>query len=249
MGHAAATAELSEFFQIMEVLEIPVIRHYKKLAVYKPKVMPATLDEILDLMESGIKPKIERKEAGHSLTRNMYNLLMSGLGGVNASSAVAFGDGEITMKDVGGTVRGIATYGFEVQDNTFIYNTGYSDDSNQGIWIGTGSTAEDFDDFELDTKIDHGSAAGELRYWDMLEPKQEWDVPTRQWTITNRRYFTNHSGGSISVAEMGMVGKFYVYATGYYGMMARDVLGAPVAVGDEELFMAEYQILSSVWPS
>ena len=246
MGHAA---ELSEFFEIMEVLEIPVTRHYKKVAVYKPEVMPQTLDQILDLMESGIKPKIESREIAHSVTRNHYNLLMSSLGGVNASSTSAFGDGEITLKDVGGTIRGVTTRGLEVHDNAFIYNITFSDDSNQGIWVGTGSTAEDFDDFELDTKIDHGNAAGELRYWDMLEPKQEWDVPTRQWTITNRRYFTNHSGGSISVAEMCMVGRAAIYASYYYVVVARDVLGAAVAVGDEELLMAEYQILSDVWPS
>jgi hypothetical protein len=204
-------------------------------------------------MESKLKPRIESREIGHSVTRNQYNLLMSSLGGCNATGSGGFGDGEINVKEVGGVIRGIADHeygrGLEIQDNEFIYNISYGNDSLQGIWIGTGNTAETFNDFELDTKIDHGDAAGELRYWDMLDTKKDWDAPTRQWTITNRRYFTNHSGASISVAEMCMVGKMTIDTSYYYVVVARDVLGSPIAVADEELFMAEYQILSGVWPS
>lgn len=248
MGRAASL-ELEELFDIMQILEIPVSRRYTNVAVYRPKVMPETLDQILDLMESKIKPRIESRERGHSVTRNHYNMLMSSLGGCHATGTGGFGDSEINIKTVDGVIGGSTDRGLEIHDNEFIYNTVYGNDSLQGIWIGTGNTAETFNDFELDTKIDHGNAAGELRYWDMLDTKKEWDAPTRQWTITNRRYFTNHSGGSISVAEMCMVGRMAIYASYYYVVVARDVLGSPIAVADEELFMAEYQILSGVWPS
>lgn len=245
-----AEVEIQELFEIMEVLEVPVTRHYTNLAVYNPPVMPETFEGIQDLMESGIEPRICRRAIGHSLTRNAYNLLMSALGGMNSTgSGGGFGDGGINMKDTGGTMRGMTTRGIETNTNDHSYMVTYANDSNQGIWIGTGNTAETFNDFALDAKIDHGDGAGELRYWEMLEPKKDWDGGTRQWTFVVRRYFTNHSGGSISVAEMALICEAYVYAADYYIVTARDVLGAPIAVGDGELLLAEYELVSSVWPS
>lgn len=246
MGHAA---ELQELFDIMEILEVPVFRHYTNIAVYRPSVMPETLDQVLDLMESNIRPRIESIEVGHSVTRNLYNLLMSALGGINATGVGSFGDGQINMKDVGGTIRGITNVGLEIRYADCIHNTAFGNYTQQGIWVGTGSSGESFEDYILDTKITHGDGGGSLRYFGQLVPKAVWDGGTRQWTITNRRYFTNHSGGSISVAEMAMIIKFVISTITYYALVARDVLGSPVAVADQELLMAEYELVTGVWPS
>lgn len=250
MGHEASL-ELEEFFDIMEALEIPVCRHYTNIAVYRPRVLPETLDQIRDFMESSaaIKPRFERREIGHSMTRNWYNMLASNHLGVNVTGTGSFVDGEINVKVVAGDIEGSTVFPIEFQETDFLYQSTYGNYTWQGIWIGTGNAAETFNDYNLDTKILHGDSAGRLRYFEQRVPKKEWSAGTRQWTVTARRYFTNHSGGSISVAEMGMVGEVKENTITWYAMLARDVLGSPVAVADDELFMAEYEIVSSVWPS
>ena len=103
-----------------------------------------------------------------------------------------------------------------------------------GIRVGTGTTPVTATDITIETLIVHGIGAGQLSYgaqvWvDVVESGSNVDF---SWT----RAFTNTSGGTITVTEIG----FSVLAGTYDVMIARDVLDAPVAVADDEAIVVEY---------
>lgn len=111
---------------------------------------------------------------------------------------------------------------------------------NYGIRVGTGNTPVTATDVTLDALISHGIGAGQLSYaamaWiDVVESGANVD-------FSCSRSFTNSSGGTITVAEIDLS----IQAGSYYHTIARDVLGAPVAVADGEVIVVEYIMRTAV---
>lgn len=107
-----------------------------------------------------------------------------------------------------------------------------------GIMVGTGSTTEDNEDYVMETKIVHGGGAGQLEY----------EAHAHTDTVVNgayvdfeiRRTFTNSSGGSITVNEVGIYVKTERdVGTNYYWMIAHDLTGG-VAVADTQTLSVKY---------
>jgi len=116
-----------------------------------------------------------------------------------------------------------------------------------GIQAGTGVGVVTPTDVAMGTRIAHGEAAGELEYGGCELVRMTIADPNGQFTI--RRYFTNNSGGGITVQEVGIYagGTKYLAADGYAYIfaIARDLTGG-VAVADTELLRATYVVQITV---
>ncbi|MBA7700467.1 hypothetical protein ES703_109181 [subsurface metagenome] len=110
-----------------------------------------------------------------------------------------------------------------------------------GIQVGTGATAVTPTDTALETRIAHGRSAGELEYGGCELIGIAFADPNGEFTI--RRYFTNASGGSITVNEVGIysiaTANFTATTGAWPFLIARDLTGG-VAVADTEILRATY---------
>ncbi len=91
------------------------------------------------------------------------------------------------------------------------FNVNVAAGSVNGIAVGTGVTAVTIADFALGTIIAHGVGVGQLQYGATTVNAPTTVGSTRQFTIT--RTFSNASGGSITVTEVGFnsVATFGIY--------------------------------------
>ncbi|MBA7564255.1 hypothetical protein ES708_05917 [subsurface metagenome] len=120
--------------------------------------------------------------------------------------------------------------------------------SKIGIQVGTGVGAVIPADVALGTRIAHGSAGGQLEYGGCELLSMAFVDPDGEFTI--RRYFTNNSGGGITVEEVGIYAAAAEYFAGAAGgswpfCIARDLTGG-VAVANTELLRATYVLQITV---
>lgn len=244
---------LAEYIEICNRLEVPVVYGRLKCESFKMPYYPNSLDDILAMENDGVlEPKVCIERPMRSWTRNAVNVYAASVCAVNATDASTFGDNHLNIKTTGAALVGNTSYGIGVYLDGYKQAT-YGNYTGEGIWVGTnaGVSSESFEDYALDTQIVHGDGAGQLRYWDMLGHLYSWDGGTRQWTITMRRHFTNHSGGSITINEIALAAGISIAntTTTYHAMMARDVLVSGVAVGDADIFKGTYTLVGTAYPS
>jgi len=108
-----------------------------------------------------------------------------------------------------------------------------------GIVVGTGAVAPTINDYKLGTIIAHGVAAGQLQYSAVTFGAPASDATTSQFTIT--RNFANASGGAITVNEIGLYVKAYLYLVTYYFMTIRDVIAGGIAVPNGQTLTVNYR--------
>ena len=113
---------------------------------------------------------------------------------------------------------------------------------NVGIVIGTGVNAITPTDVALQTKIAHGRAAGQMEYGGCELVGITFADPNGEFSI--RRYFTNISGGGITVQEVGIYSTGTIFATSasawaWSFCIARD-LTVGIAVANTELLRVTY---------
>ncbi len=99
-------------------------------------------------------------------------------------------------------------------------------DATHGIVVGTnaGATAEDNENFALDTKIADGGGGGQMNYQAVTTLAPAVDGANVDFDIS--RVFNNDSGGGITVREIGIICKRIAYH-----LLLRDVV-ADEAVAD-----------------
>ncbi len=78
---------------------------------------------------------------------------------------------------------------------------------DRGMVVGTDDTAVTFNNYQLNSSIDHGTGTGELQYSVSETPIRIWYSATDIMTIKHARTFTNGSGASITVKESGLIGR------------------------------------------
>jgi hypothetical protein len=99
------------------------------------------------------------------------------------------------------------------------------------------------------SRIAHGRGSGQLEYGGCELLNVNFVNPNGQFTI--RRYFTNASGGSITVNEVG------IYSTGCHSfspsplgswvfLVARDLVSPGVTVNDGEILRVTYVVQITV---
>lgn len=115
---------------------------------------------------------------------------------------------------------------------------------NCGIVVGTGVVAAAPGDYALGTPIISGGGAGQLYYGGTEVFAVTIANPNGSFAI--RRYFTNSSGGSITVNECGIYTVGYVTSEYPYAFcICRDLTGG-VVVADTEILAVTYTVQITV---
>ena len=128
----------------------------------------------------------------------------------------------IYVTGLSGSVVGFVAWGFNIGSGSSTY----------GIVIGTGNAPNTTNTYALESQIANGTGSGQMQYG----ATTTGNVTTSGNTIsvTSGRTFTNNSGASITVAEVGV----YMQASALYSnavqqwAFARDVLASPITVAN-----------------
>jgi hypothetical protein len=108
-----------------------------------------------------------------------------------------------------------------------------------GIQVGTGATAPTINDYTMETLISHGVGAGQMQYSAVTFGAPTSDGTTSHFTVT--RDFSNASGGSITVREVGLVCRISDYKGSTYNFLTiRDAVN--ITVPDGETLTVNYRI-------
>ncbi|MBA7542366.1 hypothetical protein ES705_34687 [subsurface metagenome] len=193
---------------------------------------------------------LHHRQRSHSWTRNAYNLLFCELAGKDGDDGT-FGAGLLSLKDTSeaiksGSAPACITYATSVLqymksvDSTTAGYRGGVGDATQGIQVGTGTNAESFEDYALQTLIANGTGAGQLSYI----ASEVHSISYAALTLKNElvRYFNNNSGGGIGVNEVGLVALGSAGSSQTRFMTTRDKLPATVTVPDTGQLKVTYTI-------
>ena len=114
-----------------------------------------------------------------------------------------------------------------------------------GIQVGSNATAPTPTDYSMNTRIAHGQAVGQLVYAGCeVEPPV---ISAPNATMLIRRYFTNKSGGNVTVREIGLYAIGTTAAiSGYIFLVCRDALATDITVLNNELLRVEYTMQVTV---
>jgi hypothetical protein len=117
-----------------------------------------------------------------------------------------------------------------------------SGDDSHGLLVGTGTTATDIDDYALDTVVAEGTGAGQMEYGNHSIVASTHDGSTNSYAGITRTV-ANNSGGSIVVAEVGLVCNMdWDTTTNRNFLLLREVLGTTVTVLDTQTLTATVRI-------
>ena len=123
----------------------------------------------------------------NTLVRNFYALLATQMSQESGVYTATRGDG--------------TTFYTGVDNSNFAAN-GAEGDDELGIVVGTGTTSPTRLDYALESKITHGTGAGQLYYGACsFDHGDDW--------VEVRRSFDNYSGADITINEVGLRAKIY----------------------------------------
>jgi len=187
-------------------------------------------------------------QRSHSWVRNAYNLLFCQMAAKDATDDT-FGAGKLSIKDTGGTIEYATdrvcalfvtnqTYGNDMVGKGY---RGTAGDDAHGIVVGSGTDAENFESFVLQTPIANGVGSGQLSYIEGDPEVITWASPILSADIT--RYFNNNSGGNVSVNEVGIIAAGSVGGTtNEKWLQCRDKLASTVTVPDTGQLKVTYTV-------
>lgn len=113
--------------------------------------------------------------------------------------------------------------------------------STYGIQVGSSTAAESINDTALGTQIAHGTSAGQLQYGSMTYGAPSTTATTTTFRFT--RVFTNGSGGTVTVQEIGLVSR--QTSAGNSFLLVRDLTGA-VAVNNGQQLTVNYDFTTTI---
>jgi len=111
-----------------------------------------------------------------------------------------------------------------------------SGDASYGIQVGTGTTANSTSTYALSAQIANGTGSGQLSYG-----THNYVWSTGSTSTTAARSFSNSSGASVTVSEVGLV-----FGANSNFIMARDVLSSPVTIANGGSTTFQYTISITV---
>ena len=144
-----------------------------------------------------------------------------------------------SVVDTDGTSRTII-YGGTISNHGVAGRINAEDDNDDyGIMVGSGTVAVSPEDYQLASKIAHGIGTGQLDYGTQTFETVVVSNNTSSFRVS--RTFTNLSGASISVQELGIAMKTYTTdQTTISILILRDVLASPVSVPDGATLTVRY---------
>lgn len=153
-------------------------------------------------------------------------------------------------------LTGVATDVFEVEetiyntggsyqaDTTFLINTGIND-SDAGIVVGTGDTAETSTDHKLETQLTEGVGAGNITHGAVVVETTE--VVGTNVDLETKRSFPNNTGASITIKEAGVYTRIIrPSAPNKFHCIIRDVLSPAIDVPDKCALTVYYTFRTTV---
>lgn len=157
----------------------------------------------------------------------------------NTPREVDWGEGASSLSVWGRVAAGGGIGGEE--DNYYAGNNYRGDAAAEliGIQVGSNNAAVTPSDYALGTKIAHGNGGGQLLYGGSEVANPTFADPNGEMII--RRFFTNVSGGNVTVEEMGIYQALNPDgAAAAYFCIARDVVAPAVVIANTEILMATY---------
>jgi len=112
-----------------------------------------------------------------------------------------------------------------------------SGDASYGIQVGTGTAANSTSTYALAAQIANGTGSGQLSYGGH---SYGWSAGLTSTNVS--RLFSNSSGASITVSEVGLVWK----SNGYSFIMIRDVLSSSITIATGGSTTIQYTISITV---
>jgi len=155
------------------------------------------------------------------------------------------GNGNTSITDTGGTTVNFPDHSSDYGYYTHMSTLGGAGDDSQGIVVGTGTSANTTTTYALSTKIANGTGSGQLQYGAMTVNDVVASGNTLYFLMT--RTFTNISGASITVNEVGIQCKCYAAgASTHTLLLARDVLTNGVTIPNGGSATFQYTISITV---
>jgi hypothetical protein len=119
-----------------------------------------------------------------------------------------------------------------------------ANDSSFGILIGSGTSAPTIIDYSLSILISNGTGIGQMQYGAVSITGAVTNTSTNTGYFTVTRTFTNNSGSSITVSEVGMA----AFDGGFTGLpnqiylILHDLLPTPITVPNGSSLTISYEI-------
>lgn len=150
-----------------------------------------------------------------------------------------------------GTNGGPLRYGYTNEYRYNVCEPGFNveadvDISTFGILVGTGTTPQEPDDYNIETQIAHGTGDNLLEYNAMVVPAVL--ITATQATQLFTRSFTNNGIPTVSISEICLIAQMISTANGstkYNIMLLRDVI-TPEDVIEGATITVEYGIYTTV---
>jgi len=224
-----------------------VIDSEKNISLVTPgKVIDMTgavcLDILLQVRDRNGKITCERQEYGQSFLANFIKILYCSMMMHHAPSV----DGsELTLFDTGGTERAGNSYASAIKSSDIFNCDAGIGDAEFGILVGTDDESilpKAINNYALGAKIAHGTGSGQLQYSDHSIVGSTHDGTTYSYAGITRT-FSNGSGASIGINEIGLVCNmdWESYVNRYF-LFIRDILASQVDVPDGETLTVSYRL-------
>jgi len=195
--------------------------------------------------------KREKRESRSLLKNFLLGLMALMKGTVHTETQYnGTGGGEATVRDVTGADKTIwGGYRDKVAD----YAGGWpmavnapDDDDSYGIVVGKGDAPVSAEDYALDDQIPHGTEAGQLDYG--THAFEDVVVEDKVSKLRISRTFTNLSGASVTVKEIGIIAwnrwqEGGAVANNVRFLIVRDVLTSPTTIPDGASLNVRYTFL------
>jgi hypothetical protein len=184
--------------------------------------------------ENGKLLKFKRFKA-HSWLKQFCGCLK----GIMAHKYNSLNEGNVTVIDTSGTGR---TY---PRSSVGLHQSGMPimadvNEGDYGLVIGTSDTANTKDTYAMGGVIAHGSGSGQMLYGGTTI-ENPTNPSGNDWVFRIIRIFTNNSGASITVKEIGIIAKSQdPIPTVRYFLIARDVISAGVTVPNGSTLTVRY---------
>jgi hypothetical protein len=205
---------------------------------YTPKLPKAVVE--FEVRDKDGKLIQKGKFPAKSWVGNIIGLLSSLIYGGTCPTSGANGfpySPRADMTETGGTSQGITIWGSGVVVGG---NAGAGVDS-YGILIGSSDTPVAIGQYSLGSKIAHGTGSGQMSYGASTVEALTKDAT---WFFRVVRMFTNSSGATITVRELGL----FIQVTNptKQVMLARDVATSPINVPNGSTLTLRYIISHSL---
>lgn len=162
-----------------------------------------------------------------TLNRNYWNHLTAVASMIGSPTGQTnFQLGYLSDRNNNGTITALS-YMAQFMHQSYSWGTIAGIGQLQGIVVGTGTSAENYDGYSLQTQVAHGNSAGQL-YYQALSITNTGSYSNLVWTFVCNRLLNNNSGGTIAVNEIG----FFAYppTSQVATLVLRDKLGSAVNV-------------------